>query len=166
MSSGFSPKKAPDILGAFTILRNLVAALLAVCCTRLIYHSAGVAADTHWLLIHHRLTVGLTLHWLTVLLVGVLRLVWIHWLIRVHRLTVGVAALERRAGHIGTGHADDDADKTEEESAAEPASEALVAFAFHNIASDAAHGDGGDKAADKNADKCSFVIVAVYSVYL
>ena len=54
------PKKAPDILGAFTILRNLIAALLTVCCTRLIYHSAGVAADTLGLLVHHRLTVGLT----------------------------------------------------------------------------------------------------------
>ena len=124
MSSIFCKKKLPIFWELFTILRNLIAALLTVCCTRLIYHSAGVAADTLWLLVHHRLTVGLTLHWLTVRLIRILRLVWIHWLVRVHRLTVWVAVrlTIRRLTvvddalilHNGAYYDADNADKTEQ----------------------------------------------------
>lgn len=118
---------------------------------RRVYHSAGRTAHALLLSLH-----GLTLElliwvWLTVRRLTLELLIWIGLTVR--RLTVGVAVLERHGALVGTGQGDDKTDKPEEESAAEPASEALIAFVFHYRAGHAAPHDActeSDKADSEN----------------
>lgn len=80
-------------------------------------------------LTHRRLPVRL-LHWLTVWL--------LHWLSVRRLIEIRVAVLERLLGEIRACHSDYQTDKSEEETAAVPRTEVLIALCFHNVANNEA----------------------------